>query len=179
MTTVRNVLSTFRNVANFFVTNYKHLSLNVRIALHDKDLGLIFCFIFLLEWIDGRSVYVLVDVWFSWRKILLLFFLFFFFNICVIRLRVLNLWRWFFFILNWHSLYFLSLFSLHVLFSDFNKCGEAHAVKRNECHPNATCTDNQGSYNCSWNPKGIRDDFNFEGVCLVSAVYFRIFWGRY
>ena len=47
------------------------------------------------------------------------FFLFFFFNICVIRLRVLNLWRWFFFILNWHSLYFLSLFSLHVLFSDF------------------------------------------------------------
>ena len=68
---------------------------------------------------------------------------------------------------------------MHVIFSDSNKYREAHAIKRNECHPNFICINNQGSYNCSSNPKQVWDDFTFEGVCSVSAIYFRIFLSGY
>ena len=41
----------------------------------------------------------------------------------------------------------------------------------NECHPNASCINTQGSYNCSCNPKLIGDGFNCEGR-FVSAIHF-------
>ena len=36
--------------------------------------------------------------------------------------------------------------------SDVDECSEAHPFKMNKCHPNASCTNTQGSYNCSYNP---------------------------
>ena len=36
--------------------------------------------------------------------------------------------------------------------SDVDECSEAHPFKMNKCHPNASCTNTQGSYNCSCNP---------------------------
>ena len=35
---------------------------------------------------------------------------------------------------------------------EIDECSEAHAVKMNSCHLNATCINTQGSYNCSCNP---------------------------
>ena len=48
--------------------------------------------------------------------------------------------------------------------SDIDECGEAHAVKMNNCHPNASCTNTQGSYNCSCKPKYIGNGTNCKGT---------------
>ena len=53
--------------------------------------------------------------------------------------------------------------SLCCSLSDVDECSEAYAVKMNVCHPNASCTNTQGSYNCSCNPTLIGDGFNCEG----------------
>ena len=49
-------------------------------------------------------------------------------------------------------------------FSDIDECGEAHAVKMNNCHPNASCTNTQGSYNYSCKPKYIGNGTNCKGT---------------
>ena len=41
-------------------------------------------------------------------------------------------------------------------------------VKMNNCHPNASCTGIQGSYNYSCNPKYIGNGFNCEGTFGIS-----------
>ena len=48
--------------------------------------------------------------------------------------------------------------------SDIDECGEANAVKINNCHPNASCTNIQGSYSCSCNLKYIGNGINCEGT---------------
>ena len=47
--------------------------------------------------------------------------------------------------------------------SDVDECSEAHPFKMSKCHPNASCTNTQGSYNCSCNPTFIGDGFDCEG----------------
>ena len=47
--------------------------------------------------------------------------------------------------------------------SDVDECSEVHFFKMNKCHPNASCTNTQGSYNCSCNPTFIGDGFDCEG----------------
>ena len=51
--------------------------------------------------------------------------------------------------------------------SDIDECSEAHTVKMNKCHPNASCTNTQGSYNCSCNPKYIGDGLNRESMFRI------------
>ena len=46
--------------------------------------------------------------------------------------------------------------------SDIDECNEAHPFKMNKCHPNASFTNTQGSYNCSFNPTFIGDSFDCE-----------------
>ena len=45
----------------------------------------------------------------------------------------------------------------------------------NKCHPNAFCTDTQGSYNCSCHPKYIGDGLNCEGMFRIyHAIYIKL-----
>ena len=53
-------------------------------------------------------------------------------------------------------------FTMHVL-SDVDECSEAHPVKMDKCHSNASCANTQGSFNCSCNPTFIGDGFDCEG----------------
>ena len=47
--------------------------------------------------------------------------------------------------------------------SDVDECSEAHPFKMNKCHPHASCTNTQGSYNCSSDPAFIGDGFDCTG----------------
>ena len=47
--------------------------------------------------------------------------------------------------------------------SDVDECSEAHPMKMNNCYPNASCANTQGSYNCSCNPTFIGNGLNCEG----------------
>ena len=47
---------------------------------------------------------------------------------------------------------------------DIDECSEVHAVKMNKCHPNASCINTQGSYNCCCNPTYIGDGFKCGGM---------------
>nr|XP_058947345.1 neurogenic locus notch homolog protein 2-like [Pocillopora verrucosa] len=51
--------------------------------------------------------------------------------------------------------------------TDIDECSEVHAVKMNKCHPNASCTNSQGSYNCFCNPKHIGDGFECKGAFSI------------
>ena len=55
--------------------------------------------------------------------------------------------------------------------SDIDECSEAHPLKMNECHPNTSCINTQGSFNCFCNPRHIGDGFNCKGT-LFSAMPF-------
>ena len=97
-----------KKCSEFLCNKVQTFSLRCNIMLHDKGLELT-DFLFYLPIRMNRWPIVSRSRWcvISWRKILFLFLVFF--NICVIRLRVLNLWRLFF--LNWQSFYF----NLHVV----------------------------------------------------------------
>ena len=98
--------------SEFLCNKVQTFSLRCNIMLHDKGLELT-DFLFYLPIRMNRWPIVSRSRWcvISWRKILFLFLVFF--NICVIRLRVLNLWRLFF--LNWQSFYF-NLYVVCILF---------------------------------------------------------------
>ena len=48
--------------------------------------------------------------------------------------------------------------------SDIDECKEVHDIKMNECHPNASCINTQGSYRCSCNPTYIGNGSECEGT---------------
>ena len=58
----------------------------------------------------------------------------------------------------------LSHFSSYFVLWDIDECSEAHAVKMNKCHPNASCTNTWGSYNCSCIPGYTGDGFQCKGT---------------
>ena len=47
---------------------------------------------------------------------------------------------------------------------DIDECSEAHAVKLNKCHPNASCINTKGSYNCQCNPTYTGNGFKCKGT---------------
>ena len=51
---------------------------------------------------------------------------------------------------------------------DVDECSKAHTVKMNGCHPNASCTNTQGSYNCSCNPMYIGNGLECKGSFVFS-----------
>ena len=51
--------------------------------------------------------------------------------------------------------------------SDIDEYSEAHPLKMNECHPNASCINTQGSYNCFCNTTFIGNGLNAR-VRMVS-----------
>lgn len=51
---------------------------------------------------------------------------------------------------------------------DIDECSQAHPLKMNECHPNASCSNTQGLYNCSCNPTFIGNGFECKGMFALS-----------
>ena len=58
--------------------------------------------------------------------------------------------------------------------SDTDECSEA-PTKMNKCHPNASCINTQGSYNCSCDPAyngdGWMDGFNCKGTFIFCHAF--------
>ena len=52
---------------------------------------------------------------------------------------------------------------INCFLSDVDECSKAHTVKMNGFHPNSSCTNTQGSYNCSCNPIYIGNGFECKG----------------
>ena len=48
--------------------------------------------------------------------------------------------------------------------SDIDECKEGHDIKMKKCHPNASCINTQGSYNCSCNPTYTGSGFECKGT---------------
>ena len=65
-------------------------------------------------------------------------------------------------------------FYVHIfLFLDINECPTgANATYTDNCHPDATCTDNDGSYSCMCNDGFTGDGFNCTGTFLKSTMKF-------
>ena len=98
----------------FLCNKVQTFSLKCNIVLHDKGLEFTDFLFYLPIRMNGRPIVSR----FRWCGIFLtenLVFFILIFNICVIRLRVLNLWRLFPFILNWQSFHF-NLYVVCMLF---------------------------------------------------------------
>ena len=114
------------------------------------------------------SYYTLLLTEFSLRhivddRILKKHFALFIINIGVQRLRVPNFVKISFLCLL--VTFFVAWFWRNMCYlSDIDECSEAHTVKMNKCHPKATCTNTQGSYNCSCIPRYIGDGFKCKGT---------------
>ena len=48
--------------------------------------------------------------------------------------------------------------------SDMDECRVGHDIKMNECHPNASCINTQGSYHCFCNPTYVGNSFECKGM---------------
>lgn len=48
--------------------------------------------------------------------------------------------------------------------SDIDKCKEGQDIEMNECHPNASCINSQGSYHCSCNSIYVENGFECKGM---------------
>ena len=83
-------------------------------------------------------------------------------------------------VFSWHVLYRQQTITLNIIaimthffyltfqiitsLLDIDECSEAHAVKLNKCHPNASCINTKGSYNCQCNPTYTGNGFKCKGT---------------
>ena len=62
------------------------------------------------------------------------------------------------------TIFFFLTFQIITSLLDIDECSEAHAVKLNKCHPNASCINTKGSYNCLCNPTYTGNGFKCTGT---------------
>ena len=60
--------------------------------------------------------------------------------------------------------FFYLTFQIIISLLDTDECSGAHAVKLNKCHPNASCINTKGSYNCLCNPTYTGNGFKCTGT---------------
>ena len=69
------------------------------------------------------------------------------------------------FILSCNDIYFSLILTKYAHYlSDIDECCEAHPSKMIKCHPNASCINTQGSYNCSCKPTYMGSGFECKGT---------------
>ena len=69
------------------------------------------------------------------------------------------------FILSCNDIYFSLILTKYAHYlSDIDECSEAYPSKMIKCHPNASCINTQGSYDCSCKPTYMGSGFECKGT---------------